>query len=239
MKDLAIIFAGGKGKRMNNYSQKPKHLIKINELPIIEHIIQALQKSKKVAHILVITGYLSHYFNYLEKKYSHLTLFYNENYASPLISRLWVDLNKFWRKNQNWLLITGDMILYENYFQNNIPLNTMAGFYHLNKKKEKMPFYRLNSNNYIVDVKLTCEQNNWTLGEFSRIDNKIIKAIIRANQKKDKEKEALLCYESLIKYSIKCKMLLKIHVLKWQGPTDIDNSENLRKVRKIFSKRVI
>ena len=50
----AIIMAGGKGIRMEHNVEKP--LIKINGIPMIQYIIDALENSKKVDEIIVATS---------------------------------------------------------------------------------------------------------------------------------------------------------------------------------------
>jgi adenosylcobinamide-phosphate guanylyltransferase len=50
----ALIMAGGKGTRMGYKEEKP--LVKINEKPMIQYIIDALENSKNVDEIIVATS---------------------------------------------------------------------------------------------------------------------------------------------------------------------------------------
>ena len=50
----ALIMAGGKGSRMDFKSEKP--LIMINNKPMIQYVIDALNESKKVNDIIVATS---------------------------------------------------------------------------------------------------------------------------------------------------------------------------------------
>lgn len=50
----ALIMAGGKGSRMNFNGEKP--LIMINNKPMIKHVIDALNDSKKIKNIIVATS---------------------------------------------------------------------------------------------------------------------------------------------------------------------------------------
>ena len=50
----ALVMAGGKGSRMNYKGEKP--LIKINNRPMIQYVIEALHNSKKVDAIIIATS---------------------------------------------------------------------------------------------------------------------------------------------------------------------------------------
>lgn len=50
----ALVMAGGKGSRMNYKGEKP--LIKINNRPMIQYVIEALHNSKKVDDIIIATS---------------------------------------------------------------------------------------------------------------------------------------------------------------------------------------
>ncbi|MBQ8635170.1 2-C-methyl-D-erythritol 4-phosphate cytidylyltransferase [bacterium] len=54
MTNIAIIFAGGAGKRLNsNENSIPKQFLKINEKPIIVHTLELFQKHEKIDKIYV------------------------------------------------------------------------------------------------------------------------------------------------------------------------------------------
>jgi len=50
----ALIMAGGKGTRMDFNGEKP--LIKINNMPMIQYVIDALRDSKKIQEIIIATS---------------------------------------------------------------------------------------------------------------------------------------------------------------------------------------
>ena len=53
MKHIAIVLAGGSGRRMGN--ALPKQFLKVNERMIIEHTIDAFERSVRIDEIAVVT----------------------------------------------------------------------------------------------------------------------------------------------------------------------------------------
>ena len=52
-KNIAIIFAGGVGKRLNGDDSTPKQFLKVNDKPIIIHTLELFQHNENVDKIYI------------------------------------------------------------------------------------------------------------------------------------------------------------------------------------------
>lgn len=96
----AIIMASGLGTRMRPLTDvTPKPLIKVFNRPMIESIIDALQK-RKVGHIFIVVGYLKEQFDYLCEKYDNVSLIENPDYNTVNnISSIYYARKVLWDKD--------------------------------------------------------------------------------------------------------------------------------------------
>ena len=78
----AIIMASGLGSRMRPLTYTtPKPLISVLGKPMVESVIDALNKIK-VENIYIVVGYLKEQFGYLTQKYKNVTLIENPDYET-------------------------------------------------------------------------------------------------------------------------------------------------------------
>lgn len=72
--NIAIIFAGGVGRRLNNQENSlPKQFLKINEKPIIIHTLEIFQRSPRIDKIYISIN--ADYYDYMKElvKYHYIT----------------------------------------------------------------------------------------------------------------------------------------------------------------------
>jgi len=80
---VALVMAGGKGKRMGISQEKP--LVKVCGRPVIEYVLEALKNAKKVDSIIVaISGCTPETAKHMEKCYVKIVETPGKNYVSDL-----------------------------------------------------------------------------------------------------------------------------------------------------------
>lgn len=78
--EIAILLAAGLGNRMLPLTKNiPKPLVKVQGVPLIETIIEGLEK-RPVGRIYIVTGHLEEQFQYLTGKYPNIELVENKEY---------------------------------------------------------------------------------------------------------------------------------------------------------------
>ena len=103
-----IILAAGLGNRLGELTiHTPKPLIKVFNKPMIEYTLDRIHELK-VENIFIVTGYLSHKFEYLKTKYKNVQLVFNPDfYNSNNISSIFY-VKEFLSES---LIIEGDLVI--------------------------------------------------------------------------------------------------------------------------------
>ena len=116
----AIILAAGLGSRLKPLTKEvPKPLVKVNGLSLIERQIYLL-KEAGICEIIIVIGYMSDKFKFLEKKYN-VKLIYNNKYKEyNNIYILYLAQDYL----NNTYILEGDVYLTKNLFIENLKHST-------------------------------------------------------------------------------------------------------------------
>lgn len=124
----AIILAAGLGTRLRPMTDnRPKALVEVNNLPLIEYQIKYL-KEKNINEITVVVGYLKEQFDYLVEKYGVELVFnkyydvYNNFYSLYLVKDKLADS----------YVIDADNYIFKNIFDEKITRSTYFSVYRKN-----------------------------------------------------------------------------------------------------------
>lgn len=232
---VAIIFAAGAGKRLNPLTKTiHKSLIKIDEIPLIEYLIQNLLKLKTLKEIIIVTGYRQEDFLYLNKKYPNLKLvvnqYYNQYNTAYVLSLLPKDVFE-----NDLFIISGDFVMKENCFNDKINNNVMAALKRVNTKDDWS--YKLNQNGNIISLEKNTDFNSLLASEWSHITKDWSKKIA-TNLDNHAELSILkttMIGQYLINRSIKDKVDLKPYLLEYNNFWDLDDDHDLQRIKKYFN----
>lgn len=231
---VAVIFASGAGKRLNPLTHTiHKSLIKIGDLPLIEHIIKNLQTLKTVQEIIVVTGYKHQDFLYLQEKYPNLLIIENndfQNYESAYVLSL-LPKRVF---EHDLFFISGDFVMKENCFSDKIQTNVMAALKRVNSKVDWS--YQLDDQGNITGLIKSDDETSLLASEWSHIKQEWAKLIAGdlSNQPELNILKQSILGQYLIKRSLQDKMPLKPYLLDYDKFWDLDDQNDLKRIAESF-----
>ena len=192
-----VILCGGLGTRISEETKiKPKPMVKIGKMPILEHLIQYYHKYGFNNFILAL-GYkgevIKKYFK--NKKYKNINIELVQTGKNTLTGGRLLKLKKYLINNENFMLTYGDGL-------SNINLLKLKKFHEKNNRIATITAVRppvrfgeliLNKKNKVVSFKEKPQASkNWINGGFFVFKNEIFKYLKNNNTILEKEPMQLL-----------------------------------------------
>ena len=223
----AIIMAAGKGERMRPLSNSiPKPLIKVNRVPMIESVIEALSEND-IHEIYAVVGYLKEQFEYLAEKYPEVTLIENPYYYTcNNISSLYVA-----RKHlENAFVLDGDQVIYNTKVLN--PIFTKSGYNAVwTDAYTNEWLMQTDENKKILSCSRTGGKNGWQLFSISRWnkeDAKIIKQALETEFEKNKNTQ--IYWDDVVMFDYFNAFDLTVYEMKKGDIIEIDSLDELKAI---------
>lgn len=231
---VAIIFAAGAGRRLNPLTKTiHKSLVNVDGLPLIEYLIKNLLTLKTLKQIIIITGYKRNDFLYLKDKYPKI-IFVDNPYYIEYESAYALSLLPKETFNHDLFFISGDFVMKENCFNDNINDNVMAALKRENNKEDWS--YKLNQKGAIIGLEKNTDINSLLASEWSHITQEWSQKIIASfnSQSEIATLKTTMIGQYLINRSIKDNMPLKPYLLPYNSFWDLDNEYDLARIKKYF-----
>lgn len=220
----AILLAAGMGTRLRPLTENtPKSLIEVNGKPLLERQIEAI-KDRGIDEIIVVTGYLSEKFNYLNDKYGVKLIHndkydvYNNIYTMYLVREYLSDS----------YVVDADVYINKNFFRKDIEKSTYFSEFKKGFNNEwKLIFddeYRV----YDIEV---CSGEGYILSGVSYWSEKDGKLIVKELESTVRDGDFISLYwDNIVKENIK-RLSVKIEKLEEDSIFEIDNLEELQALK--------
>ncbi|MBR3737766.1 MAG: NTP transferase domain-containing protein, partial [Eubacterium sp.] len=222
--ERAIIMAAGKGERLQPITYNtPKPLVKVNGVPMIESVINALHKNG-IFEIYIVVGYLKEQFSYLEEKYNGIKLLENPYYEScNNISSLYVAREYI----KNAFILDGDQIIYNS--DSLYPDFERSGYNCVWTEEETSEWLMtVNDDEKVVSCSRTGGSNGWRLYSISRWnekDGETLKKLLELEFEKNKAYS--LFWDDVVMFCHPEKFDLGIYKMGEEDVCEIDSFDEL------------
>lgn len=221
----AIILAAGMGTRLRPLTNdRPKCLVEVNGVPMVERQIQFL-KERGIGNITLISGYKAESLNFLKEKYN-VDIVFNERYDTcNNINSLYIVRDRF----HDTYVLEGDVYMDQNVLLSDISQST---YFARKKKYENEWGLEVDSNNKLVKINIGVGEGFLMSGiSFWKADDckKIISHMEEVYSTNDYTN---LYWDNMV---LDIYSQLDIHVKEIDSIYEIDTPEELKDVEKIIN----
>ncbi len=223
----AIILAAGLGSRFGEVTQKThKSLLPIGDKPNIERTIGYLIEFG-IEQIIIVVGYLSESFAYLEEKYPQVKLVYNEHYKD------YNNIYTFYMASEYFsdsFVIDADVVMLQNVFAQ----NDTSVYYTLlreeSEDKEWIPV--IGENGYVTQMEISNAQKPSMLGIsfWKKSDCDVIKNALPKYMTQETLENPKLYWEN-IQIDNFDKLKLKTYQVDENLVGEMDNVDNYNAIK--------
>lgn len=233
--DVIILCAGFGSRLMPLTEHKPKCMVEINGIPLIDRLVNQIRASKENANINIVAGYkkeilLKHFHN------SEINIVENEFYASSNnMYSCYLALNKF-DEFKDTLIINGDCIYEDQLIHKACNLDTstiIADRSFFNEESMKVKTF----NDYVIEMSKNLTKEDYT---FTSIDmyffkesevNTLFETIKTIIDQKDINSWTEVAIDTICR---KNPTLIKVDLFDNLNWYEIDDKHDLRAAEKIF-----
>lgn len=221
----AIILAAGMGTRLRPLTNdRPKCLVEVNGVPMVERQIQFL-KERGIDNITLISGYKAETLNFLKEKYK-VDIVFNERYDTcNNINSLYIVKDRF----HDTYVLEGDVYMDQNVLLSDISQST---YFARKKKYENEWGLEVDSSNKLVKINIGDGEgflmsgiSFWKADDCKKI-NSHMEEVYANNDYTN------LYWDNMV---LDIYSQLNIHVKEIDGIFEIDTPEELKDVEKIIN----
>ena len=222
----AIILAAGMGTRLRPLTNdRPKCLVEVNGVPMVERQIQFL-KEKGINDITLISGYKAETLDFLKEKYG-VDIVFNDRYATcNNINSLYIVRDRF----HDTYVLEGDIYMDKNVLESEI---NQSAYFAKRKKYENEWGLEVDANNKLSKITIG-DGNGYLMSDISYWKVCDCKKIIAHMEKVYATKDYTNLYWDNMVLDIYPELDIKVNEI--EGVYEIDTPEELKYVEYLFRK---
>lgn len=222
----AIILAAGMGTRLRPLTNdRPKCLVEVNGVPMVERQIQFL-KEKGINDITLISGYKAETLDFLKEKYG-VDIVFNDRYATcNNINSLYIVRDRF----HDTYVLEGDIYMDKNVLESEI---NQSAYFAKRKKYENEWGLEVDANNKLSKITIG-DGNGYLMSGISYWKVCDCKKIIAHMEKVYATKDYTNLYWDNMVLDIYPELDIKVNEI--EGVYEIDTPEELKYVEYLFRK---